>query len=272
MKSAHRAPITGAVPDGRRHGRANAFAAPQWSVGAVASERGRPAAPYALVKQALKAELGGGRWPSGARMPSDAELVARFAVSRMTVTRALRELQGEGLVERLQGVGTFAAQAGGAITRLAIPDLPDEIGARGRRHQVVVDRCECIATPPALAPQIGLAPGTPVFHSVIVQLEDGLAVQCEDRYVNPACAPDYLQVDFTRGAPAAYLAQAAPARHTQTAIEAGLATRHEAGLLGIARRAPCLVVVRRTLGLEGPIALARQVHPGTRYRIAAESP
>ena len=44
-------------------------------------------------------------------MPSEAELVAQFGVSRMTVNRALRELQAEGLVERVQGVGTFAAHA-----------------------------------------------------------------------------------------------------------------------------------------------------------------
>jgi GntR family histidine utilization transcriptional repressor len=41
-------------------------------------------------------------------MPSETELVAEFGVSRMTVNRALRELQSEGLVDRSQGVGTFA--------------------------------------------------------------------------------------------------------------------------------------------------------------------
>ena len=65
--------------------------------------------PYARVKQHLKQGLAAGRWPPGALMPSEAELVAEFGVSRMTVNRALRELQAEGLVERSQGVGTFAA-------------------------------------------------------------------------------------------------------------------------------------------------------------------
>ena len=64
---------------------------------------GQTLAPYARVKRHLKAQLASGRWPSGARMPSEAELVARFRVSRMTVNRALRELSDEGLVERVQG-------------------------------------------------------------------------------------------------------------------------------------------------------------------------
>ena len=69
----------------------------------------RAAAPYSRVKKYLLGEMQGGRWPPGAQMPSEAELVAQFGVSRMTVNRALRELQSEGLIERVQGVGTFAA-------------------------------------------------------------------------------------------------------------------------------------------------------------------
>ena len=49
-------------------------------------------APYARVKQHLKQGLASGRWPPGALMPSEAELVAEFGVSRMTVNRAIREL------------------------------------------------------------------------------------------------------------------------------------------------------------------------------------
>src|SRR4029077_18250474 len=44
--------------------------------------------------------------PSG-RLPSEAQLVDRFGVSRPTVARALRELQDRGLVERRVGSGSF---------------------------------------------------------------------------------------------------------------------------------------------------------------------
>ena len=80
-----------------------------------------PIAPYARIKQFIKEGLAGERWPPGAVMPSEAELVAQFGVSRMTVTRALRELQSEGLVNRLQGVGTFAAHLFRVSATLRIP-------------------------------------------------------------------------------------------------------------------------------------------------------
>jgi GntR family histidine utilization transcriptional repressor len=38
-------------------------------------------------------------------------------------------------------------------------------------------------------------------------------------------------------------------------------------LLGINLNDPCLIVVRRTVNTEGPITLARLVHPGARYQI-----
>src|SRR5499427_6646333 len=94
--------------------------------------------PYARVKQHLKDGLAAGRWPPGALMPSEAELVAEFGVSRMTVNRALRELQAEGLVERSQGVGTFAAQPYRMSSTLTLRSLQEEVEERGHRHHAHV--------------------------------------------------------------------------------------------------------------------------------------
>ena len=88
-------------------------------------------APYARVKDFLKQGLAQGQWTPGAQMPSESELVARFQVSRMTVGRALKELQTEGLLTRVQGVGTFAAHLSRVSSTLTIQDLHEEIKARG---------------------------------------------------------------------------------------------------------------------------------------------
>jgi GntR family transcriptional regulator, histidine utilization repressor len=229
-----------------------------------------PAAPYARIKQHLKDELSRGRWPPGAPMPSDAELVAQFGVSRMTVTRALNELRAEGLVERVQGVGTFAAQLFRVASTLRIRDLHEEISSRGHRHHAVVHLARKEAAAEALAQRLGIAAGAPVFHTLIVHFEDDVPLQCEDRYVNPASAPEYLDCDFTRITPTQYLLQVAPFWEAQYSIEAALPTAQEAKLLGIGREDPCLVVVRRTVGQDVPITIGRLVHPGNRYLLHGE--
>ena len=228
------------------------------------------AAPYARVKQFLKDGLQQGVWPPGTLMPSEAELVAQFGVSRMTITRALNELRAEGLVERVQGVGTFAAHLGPVSSSLTLRDLHEEILERGHRHHAQVHLARQEAATGALAQRLGLAAGAPVFHTLIVHYENGVALQCEDRYVNPACAPDYLQTDFTQVTPTHYLLQVAPLWEAQYAIEADRPTAQEARLLGIAPTDPCLIIVRRTVNRDTPITLARLVHPGARYQIRGQ--
>jgi GntR family histidine utilization transcriptional repressor len=229
-----------------------------------------PLAPYARVKQHLKDRLAAGDWPPGVLMPSEAELVVQFGVSRMTVNRALKELQAEGLVDRVQGVGSFAAQLHKVSSTLRLRDLHEEIAERGHQHSAVVDLQAEERAGPALAAQLGLAPGAPVFHTRIVHLEDGLPLQCEDRYVNPAEAPQYLAQDFTRITPTSYLFEATQLWRAQYAIEAGAPTASEARLLGIGATDACLVIVRRTFSRAGPITLARLVHPGQRYQIEGQ--
>ncbi len=223
--------------------------------------------PYQRVKQHLKHQLGQGRWRPGVLMPSESELVAQFGVSRMTVNRALRELQSEGLIDRVQGVGTFAAQLHRVSSTLTIRNLQEEIEARGHVHHAEVHlQCEEVAGT-ALALQLGLAPGAKVFHTLIVHHDDGLPLQCEDRYVNPAAAPDYLQADFSHTTPTRYLLEVAPMWDAQYTIEASNASVDEARLLDITAGEPCLVIVRRTIFGGIPITLARLVHPGSRYQL-----
>ena len=82
--------------------------------------------PYQVVIDYLKRELARGRWTPGELMPSESELVQRFGFSRMTVNRAVKELQTAGLVKRVRGAGTYAAQLHRLSSTLTIRDLHDE--------------------------------------------------------------------------------------------------------------------------------------------------
>ena len=234
----------------------------------MTSPKGASHAPYSRVKAFLKQGLASGRWVPGDQLPSEAELVQQFAVSRMTVGRALRELQAEGLVSRLQGVGTFAAHLTRVSSTLTITDLHDEILLRGHTHKAQVVFAKKEKATGALAAQFGMQEGSTVFHSLMVHSENGVPLQCEDRYVNPACAPDYLDVDFHTITPTQYLLQVAPLWEAQYSIEAAAPTEQEAQLLGIGVHDPCLIVLRRTVNRGVPITLARLVHPGARYQIS----
>jgi GntR family histidine utilization transcriptional repressor len=224
-----------------------------------------PAPQYLKVKNHLREGIASGRWVAGDLLPSESDLVALFKVSRMTVNRALRELYQDGLIERLQGVGTFVAQLHRISSTLTVRDLHDEIAARGRKHTARPHVTEIVGATAEQASDFGLRTGDNLFHSVIVHLENGKAIQCEDRYVNPACAPDYLRQDFTQITPTNYLLKVAPLSEARYTIEALLPSDQEAKLLCISKREPCLVVKRRTFSRGLTVTTVRLTHPGSQY-------
>jgi GntR family transcriptional regulator of arabinose operon len=71
------------------------------------AQRRRFQPKHQQVYQALQREIQSGRLKRGDRLPSEAELVRTFGASRITVGRAVRDLQTAGLVERRVGSGTY---------------------------------------------------------------------------------------------------------------------------------------------------------------------
>lgn len=80
------------------------------------------------VYDALVQQITGGRMRAGQRLPSEADLVRRFGSSRITVGRALRDLQTAGLVERRAGSGTFVRAPRAATRAQAFGVLMPEAG------------------------------------------------------------------------------------------------------------------------------------------------
>lgn len=223
---------------------------------------------YEQVKSWIREHIASGQWRPGAAVPSEAALVEQFAISRMTANRALRELAAEGLVTRVQGSGTRVAELHRISSRLVIRDIHEEVAERGHAHTArVLLAAEEKADAP-LAEAFGLRKGAKLFHTVLVHAENGVPIQYEDRWVNPASAPDYLATDFTRVSPTSHLLEHAPLTEASYCIEACLPSAQEAKELGIRKSEACLVMKRRTVSGAKVASVARLVYPGSRYSIA----
>jgi len=61
------------------------------------------------VFDALRSQIVSGELAPNVKLPSEAELVVTFGVSKMTINKAIRELASEGLVVPKERVGTFVA-------------------------------------------------------------------------------------------------------------------------------------------------------------------
>jgi GntR family transcriptional regulator len=64
---------------------------------------------YAQVARDLAAQIRRGTLPAGTRLPPEPALAKAYGVNRLTVREALTSLTRQGLVRRVQGVGSFVA-------------------------------------------------------------------------------------------------------------------------------------------------------------------
>ena len=227
-------------------------------------------AAYQQVKAFVKAQIACGIWRSGDAVPSESALQQQFGISRMTANRAIRELAVEGLVTRIQGSGTVVAQLNRISSQLAFRDIHEEILARGHAHSVRVLRIESLKASASLAKTLKMRTSSRVFHSVLVHFENGVPIQFEDRLVNPAAAPGYLDIDFEKITPTHYLLAVAPLSEASFSIEASLPTQEEAVALDLSASEPCLVMTRCTVSGPRVASLARLVYPGLRYSFAGK--
>ncbi|MBO7742839.1 GntR family transcriptional regulator [Paenibacillus sp. MWE-103] len=68
---------------------------------------------YEQIKHFIRSEIGRQAWKPGDLLPSEHELTRRFAVSRITVKKAMSDLVKEGLVYRIQGKGSYVSPMDG---------------------------------------------------------------------------------------------------------------------------------------------------------------
>jgi len=66
---------------------------------------------HAVLCDVLKREIASDKFRDGLALPSESALVRRFGVSRITVQRALRDLEREGLIRKIPRKGAFVIPA-----------------------------------------------------------------------------------------------------------------------------------------------------------------
>lgn len=100
---------------------------------------------YQKVFENLNHEIVAGRFRPGQKFPSEAALVKRFDVSRITVGHALRELEQRGMIDRVAGSGTYVRGSArqsreGLLFGLIIPNLGET--------EIFEPICQAIAAAP----------------------------------------------------------------------------------------------------------------------------
>src|SRR3954466_11276654 len=181
-------------------------------------QRRKRSLSYETVKASIQQRIADGGWEPGVRLPSERELVQEFGCARMTVHRALRELEAEGLIERRQGSGSYVAELTPISNLLQVRDIHEEIVERGHTHSTQIFSLSREKATPEVATAMRVRKGASVFRCQLLHLENGVPIQYEDRHVNPSLAPDLLKRDLSAVTPSAVLFELAPLTEAEQVI------------------------------------------------------
>ena len=222
--------------------------------------------PYRRVKAEIASRIASGALKPGDRLESEPQMARRMALSRMTIGKALSELEREGAIARVQGIGTFVSQRKSEVMLVTIHSIAEEVRAAGQSYACRVVKLRQ-GRAGKLGPMLGLKASDPALFGLFVHLADGHPMQVEERVVNPAFAPDFLAQDFTNEGPYPYLMSRGYLQGVEHVAEAALPTAEVASYLGVSLEEPCMIFRRRSWTANRVATLATFTAPGRTFRV-----
>jgi len=139
-------------------------------------DRGAGLTAWRQIADRIEADIAGGLFKPGEKLPGEMQFAQRFGVNRHTVRRALATLAARGLVRATQGGGTF----------VEFKPLPYTIGRKTRFSELVanagreargelIGSTETVATAD-IAEALGIETGSPVLELVTLHRADEVPI------------------------------------------------------------------------------------------------
>lgn len=232
------------------------------------------AAPlYVQIAEGLLDRIECGELAPGDRLPAERELSEMLGVNRVTLRRALRTLESQGLLTRHQGKGTYVAEP--KIERQAgrLVSFTRGMSRRGFVPGTRVLAFEQRPVEAALARELGLPAAAPVFFVLRLRLLNHEPMLLE-RYTIPARRfPELERFDLEARSIYEVLEHeyGVVFQRARQSLEPTVASAYDAELLLVAPGSPLMLERRLSFDPDGrPIEHGRDLYRGDRFRFVTE--
>jgi len=197
---------------------------------------------FSRLADSLRRDILANRMPPGHKLPSESELQGNFGVSRITVRQALASLHAEGLIEKVNGKGSYVTRPN------ELPDMGPLIGfyehmrKQGRNAIGRILSVRTVSAPTAAAHALGVPAGHPLLAMRPLRLVDGKPLAFVLAYGEPALMRSLIHEDVNTNDVVVLLETRLGRRLRSNRIEAQAipASAAHAKLLNVARGAPLL--------------------------------
>jgi Transcriptional regulators len=236
---------------------------------------GRPL--YKQVQDALVALISAGTWTPGVALPGEPALASQFGVSISTVRAAVRGLVDAGILDRIQGRGTFVASRGARDSVYQFFHLHPDVGRRELpKSELLTFRGDIADSGLAFEMKLGeRRADRRIFRVRNLLRMTGDVVQVSDIVIAAALFPGLTKQRLRQGGPTLYAAYQSlygvtVVRTTDT-LKADFLDREMAALFGIPRRAPVLRVRRVAFTFhDRPVEVRESLLRSDRYHLLLE--
>ncbi|MBI0535046.1 phosphonate metabolism transcriptional regulator PhnF [Roseomonas sp. KE2513] len=230
---------------------------------------------WRTVETCLTAEIRDGQLSPGQRLPPEPALMARFTVGRHSVRRAVAALQARGLVQTLQGSGTYVRPAAVLDYRLSERTrFSRNLLDQGREPSGRFLRGAELPAPPEVAEALGLTPGTPALNILRLSFADAVPVNLSDAWYPAQRFPGMLEAwEAGQGASDVLAAHGVEDYlRLRSTIVTRLPSAEEASWLDQPAEHPVLVVRKVDADLRGvPIACSETIWAGERVQLLVDN-
>jgi len=164
----------------------------------AALRRDDPVPLHSRIREDLRERIVSGAWPAHRRMPSEAELMQHYGVSRITVRQALQALEHQGLILKVPGKGSFVAPAKPYQELSRLQGLAEAMTRQGHAILNQVLLIERQSATPALAQALSLREGEPLTHLKRLRLLDGQPVSLDLTWLPRAIGDQVAAADLAQ--------------------------------------------------------------------------
>lgn len=201
---------------------------------------------YSQLKNILLNELEEGVYPPGSVFPTEMTMVDQYGLSRATVRQAIKELEHEGFLSRIQGKGTIVIRENNGLNRglSRLTSFTEDMKAQGNVPATKILNFEVINPPARIAEKLNVSVTKEVIHINRLRLVNQVAVALNTSYVNLPSDICIIREDLERTVSlyALFEMKKIPLIESDKTIEAISANTEEAKLLGVPTGNPLLKV------------------------------
>lgn len=196
-------------------------------------DRNSPLPLYAQLQRRLQAIIRSGEVADG-KFYSDQDICNRFGVSRYTARQAVQELVGQGLLQRVQGQGTFINAKKFEEFFGPKMDFKHQWASAGRPLTFEVVSFGNTPCPKDIAGMLGLSEGQPVLRIERVRHAGDAIASFDVRYIHPDFSSSITREDAQSQSLLDLISRITGLSHAQNRVEASLAGTELARILHLA--------------------------------------